>query len=94
MSTAISNQKVDPERVNKKLREFGVTNKCPMSGHSDWTLVNEFVTVVPYKDSERRITFDPAIPAVMLACRGCGYMALFSAIKLGLVERHEEEVDE
>ena len=94
MPTAISEHKLDPESVKEKLREFGFANKCPMSGHTEWSLASEFVTVVPYKDKEKNIIFNPAFPAVMLACNGCGYMALFSAIILGLVDRHEEGVDE
>lgn len=53
--------------------------------------MEEFVTVVPWEDG---FTFSGTYPAVMLACNGCGYMALFSAIVLGLVEPDEVSSDE
>ena len=49
MATALSEQTFDQERVKEKLLEFGVTNKCPMSGHNEWSLADEFVTVVPLR---------------------------------------------
>ena len=30
----------------------------------------------------------------MISCGACGYMALFSAIKLGLVEHHDKDIDD
>ena len=94
MATALSEETFDQERVKEKLLEFGVTNKCPMSGHNEWSLADEFVTVVPYKSKNRNFAFNKAFPAVMISCGACGYMALFSAIKLGLVEHHDEDIDD
>ena len=91
MATILSQRKLDPQKIEEKLRQFGATNKCPVSGHSDWTLVDEFVSVVPW---DKKFIFNNSYPAVMLGCNGCGYMALFSAIVLGLVSPDEEVVDE
>ena len=89
MATKLTQRKVTSEEVRERLRDFGFTIKCPVSGHSSWTLVNDFVTVVQWED---KVIFNNSYPAVMLACDGCGYMALFSAIKLGLVEPDKEAV--
>ena len=93
MATIMSHSKLNAEQVEEKLREFGFTTKCPVSGHSSWTLVDEFVTVVPWS-KKRGFVFNNTIPAVMLACNECGYMALFSAVKLGIVDPNEEGADE
>ena len=91
MATIMSQRKLDAQQVEEKLREFGFTTKCPVSGHSSWTLVDDFVTVVQWN---KQIVFKNTYPAVMLACNECGYMALFSAIKLGLVNPNEDDADE
>ena len=94
MTTPLSQLELDQENIKRKLLEFGVSNKCPVSGHNDWTLVKEFVSVVSWNGENKSFTFNSAYPAVMLACGGCGYMALFSAVKLGLVNRNGEGTDE
>lgn len=90
MATKTSYRRVDKARVDEKLREFGAANKCPVSGHSDWTIIDDFVSVVPWN---RNFVFDNTYPAVMLGCNGCGYMALFSATVLGLVDPYDEETE-
>ena len=87
MATKESQRVIDKDRIEQKLREFGAANKCPISGHAEWTIVEEFVSVVPW---ENKFNFSGSYPAVMLACNGCGYLALFSAIILGLVDREED----
>lgn len=84
MTTVFTRQsdKINTELVKEALAEVLINLECPFSGHQTWTIVDQFVTVVPWSD---RIVFNNAYPAVMLVCNECGYMALFSAIKLGLV---------
>ena len=94
MATILSQRKLDPMKIQEKLREFGATNKCPISGHTEWSIADEFVTVVPWDEKKRNIVFNNSYPAVMLACNGCGYMALFSAVVLGLVDRNEGNIDD
>ena len=94
MATILSQRKLDPKKIEEKLRQFGSDNKCPISGHYSWAIADEFVSVVPWSGKNRNFLFNNTYPAVMLACNGCGYMALFSAMKLGLVDLHEEDADE
>ena len=94
MATKVSYRKVNKSLIEEKLHEFGVTNKCPVSGHNLWSIADEFVSVVPWSGKNRNFLFNNTYPAVILACNGCGYMALFSAIVLGLVSPDEEVVDE
>ena len=94
MATKVSYRKVNKSLIEEKLHEFGAMNKCPVSGHRLWSIADEFVSVVPWSGKNRNFLFNNTYPAVMLACNGCGYMALFSAIILGLVSPGEEVVNE
>ena len=82
-------RKLDLERVEKALEETLTSFVCPFSGHSSWTIAEELVTVVPLKN--RGIVIGNSYPAVMIACAGCGYMALFSAKILGLYDEEDED---
>lgn len=88
MTTKTAWRKLDLKRVEKALDEKLTNFKCPFSGHNNWTIVEEFVTVVPLKN--QGIVIGTSYPAVMLACTGCGYMALFSAKILGLYDEEDE----
>ena len=91
MATKLSQLELSEKQIEEKLRQTGVTLTCPVSGHSQWTIVNDFVSVIPW---DGKYIFNNSYPAIMLGCKGCGYMALFSAVVLGLVNPDEESSDE
>ena len=93
MATTVSYRKLDKAIIEDRLRNRSY-HRCPVSGHSQWSIADEFVSVVPWSGKNRNFIFNNTYPAVMLACNGCGYIALFSAVMLGLVERSEEALDE
>lgn len=84
-------QKVDTEKAQALLEElWGKPAVCPFSGHTDWSMAEYIVEVRPFLrgglDLEKG-----AYPGVLVACEGCGYMVMFSAVRLGLVSEVEEE---
>ena len=68
MATILSQRKLDPKKIEEKLRQFGSDNKCPISGHYSWAIADEFVSVVPWSGKNRNFLFNNTYPAVMLAC--------------------------
>jgi len=82
--------KVDAEKARQALASVWKTPRCPFSGHNEWTLVEDFVELRPYFRGSLAVG-GPVYPAVMAICNGCGYMALFSAVKLGLLGREEKD---
>ena len=89
-TTLTQTKKIDTKQVEEALDEVLSNFKCPFSGHRSWAIVDELVTITPWIEG---IVPDHSYPAVMLACNGCGYVALFSAIKLGLVSPDAESVN-
>ena len=91
-----ASMKIDVDETAKVLERVGATARCPYAGndteHRGWGLADEFVAIVPYNDA-RGIILHQSYPAVMLACETCGHMALFSAIKLGLISLDEGHVN-
>lgn len=80
-------RKLDLKQVEKTLDETLTNFVCPFSGHNTWTIAKELVTVVPHKS--HALVMGNSYPAVMIACTGCGYMALFSAKILGLYDEED-----
>lgn len=92
----IKEGKLDVQEVEEALRKVWTNYECPFSGHQSWTIVDELVKLTPYETSftvsnEHRMVVSNVYPAVMLVCNGCGYMALFSAVALGLIEKYDVE---
>ena len=71
-------------KAEEALRKFWLNPKCPFSGHNEWTLVEDYVEVRPYFQGSLAVG-GTVYPAVMVICNGCGYMAMFSGIRLGLL---------
>lgn len=74
----------DREKVVATLSERWGQGHCPF-GHDQWDLVPNFVEVRPYHGGGMVIGSGGVYPAVMVICQTCGYMAMFSAVKLGLL---------
>ena len=81
--------KIDMDKMAKALGRAGAITKCPFSGdedHGGWRFAEEFVSIVPYSKSRGTIFGGTSYPAVMIACKSCGYTALFNAVMLGLLD--------
>ena len=80
----------DYEAAAKVLKDKFRDWKCPYSGHTEWTLVPEFVEFGPFYGGSmvvRRNVYPTVMnvyPAVMIVCSGCGHLAFFSSVVLGL----------
>lgn len=81
-------KQIDVQEVQDALNRVWSTGKCPFSGHEDWTIVSELVEIKPFQRGGLTIGGN-VYPAVMVACNGCGYIALFSAVVLGLTTKEE-----
>ena len=93
MATAITRRlgtKIDVDQMAEALNRAGATVKCPFAGddddHGDWSFADEFVTIVPYNTDKGAVLAGSSYPAVMIACNGCGYTALFNAVMLGILD--------
>ena len=82
--------KIDVDKMAEVLERVGATTKCPFAGddenHGNWSFAEEFVTIVPYNTNRGAVLAGNSYPAVMIACNGCGYTALFNAVMLGILD--------
>ena len=77
--------KIDFATAEKALKDVWTKYECPYSGHTDWEISPELVELRAYSGGGLRVGGGGVYPAVMVVCRGCGHIALFSAITLKLV---------
>jgi hypothetical protein len=88
MSTFEVSKKVDVEKAKQALlRVWEKNTACPFSGHRDWGIAEEFVEIKPPSSPAYFPGGGNTYPAVLVYCNGCGYMALFSAVVLGLIQK-------
>ena len=85
----VTTKKLDSLDIEKRIEKLWKTPECPFSGHNERTIVDQFVEVKPFSETPAMVIGGGVYPAVMFVCRGCGYMALFSAMVLGLLDREE-----
>ncbi len=58
---------------------------CPVCHRNEWGILEQLVQM----PVGARIPIAPQeYPCVMVACRGCGHMLLFSAVRMGIVPRN------
>ena len=81
-------QKLDVAKAQDALRDLWKDPRCPFSGHNQWTVARDYVELRPYFGGSM-VVGGTVYPGVMVVCNGCGYMALFSAVKLGLLAKEE-----
>ena len=87
-------QTVDRERAKALLEErWGKPARCPFSGHTDWGMAEDFVELRPYQGGGLGVG-GGVYPGVLVVCNGCGYMAMFSAVALGLLSTKGEAESE
>ena len=81
--------KIDVDKMAKALDKVGAAVQCPFArgdDHGGWSFAEEFVAIVPYSVKRGAILGGSSYPAVMIACNGCGYTALFNAVMLGFID--------
>ena len=81
--------RVDAEKVNAWLDEHWKEDRdCPICKSRHWGIGSELVEVRDYRYAQRfNLNGEVAYPLVVIFCETCSYTMLFSAIKVGLVER-------
>jgi len=89
----------DPQRLTKEQKElvkdYLVKNwpsprTCPISGHTDWTIVDHLISPAVYTQGGMQVVGGSAYPQVMVVCQGCGYTVYFNAVKMGIVPPLEQ----
>ena len=72
----------DKERIVSALKSRGA-GSCPRCDDSQWT-VSEYSRIDVQATSERNGTSGASIPAVMIVCQHCGFIAQHALQPLGL----------
>ncbi len=62
---------------------------CIVCQNDNWHSIDRIFELTEYCPNGSRSN-DVVIPIVVLACKDCGYVALFNATLLGLVEKNKE----
>lgn len=72
------------DEVIYALTERGVTLPCPRCGHGKFSVVGE--TLIPLQSDPNVFAIGgPSVPAVIVACDKCGYIAQHATAPLGLM---------
>jgi hypothetical protein len=82
---------LDKAKAKAALEEVWKDAVCPFSGHKEWAIADDFVEMRPYYGGDFVVGEGNIYPAVMVVCAGCGHMALFSAVRLGLLGKEESD---
>lgn len=73
----------DFEKTIAHLKEkWGETKACPMCGGSSWGVSDVPCEIRQAESSAGRYRYHPVIP---VECKSCGFIALVSAISIGIV---------
>jgi phage terminase large subunit GpA-like protein len=72
----------DKQRIVSALKSRGA-GSCPRCDDSQWT-VSEYLRIDVQETSERNDTSGASIPAVMIVCQHCGFIAQHALQPLGL----------
>ena len=78
--------KLSPVEIETVLAHFKANasgSGCPLCGNKNWILAEYVVEMRPFTGGNFRLG-GPVYPAVLAFCGACGYMALTSAVKIGL----------
>lgn len=60
--------------------------RCPMGGHESWLVLDGWSIIVLHQDAAQRTISGPAVPAAVLVCNQCGFVAQMALGRLGLLE--------
>ena len=82
-------QKVNAAKANAWFNEHWKGNRaCPICGNAHWGIGEELVEVRDYRYGQRlNLEGEVAYPLVLVYCETCGYTMLFSAIRVGLLDK-------
>ena len=72
------------DQLQSWMGEKDVDTTCPACGNTKW-VSGEFVAP-PVRARTGLSESPPQVPMVQLTCTNCGYIRLFSAVKVGLLD--------
>ena len=82
-------EKISKEEKNliaKILKERSAILPCPRCGNSDFMIADGYVNNYIQVDKKNIQIGGPAIPAVLIICKNCGYISQHSMGILGLLK--------
>ncbi len=79
------------ERVVGRMPDSRVPT-CPYCGGEKFTTLGKFVSLL-IGDNLGALEVGPSVPAGMIICENCGYIALFSLGVLGMLPDGEADTD-
>lgn len=71
------------EQIQSWMEEKEIDTTCPACGNKRW--VTSELIAPPVRARAGLAEDVPQIPMVQLTCDNCGYVRLFSAVKMGLL---------
>lgn len=66
--------------------------QCPFCQADHWDIGEELISSLPFEGGSVKFG-SKAYPVLTILCRNCGYVANFSAVKVGLVKGEESNAD-
>lgn len=86
-------QELTPEQKQKAVdwlqRKWTGSQACPVCGTNNWTVADHLVSPPITGVGGGTFLGGPSYPHVMLISNECGYVMMFNAIILGIVEKKE-----
>lgn len=78
-----------------KLHEISPNGfKCPICGNNEWTLNELVIESREFHYGKLSIGGKSAIvPFVSITCKNCSHTLLFNAIKIGVVNKNQDNLD-
>ena len=67
--------------------------RCPVCGGKNWDLSNLFVETREYETNKEFIGEKRVTPFITLICNECSNTLFLNAIRLGIIEKNKEKVD-
>lgn len=75
--------------LSGRLNKYGKGTKCPMCGHSHFTIADAYLLNILQPDLKSVTLGGPSIPSLAIVCTNCGFISQHSLGVLGLLPRDE-----
>ena len=66
--------------------------RCPFCQEDHWEIGEELISSIPFEGGVFKFARG-AYPVLTILCTNCGYVANFSAVKVGLIKGEESNAD-
>ncbi len=85
--------KEDEDRINDWIQDkWRSQPQCPFCQDDHWEIGEELISSIPFEGSAFKFGHG-AYPVLTILCANCGYVASFSAVKMGLTNGNKSNAD-